>query len=211
MNKVIVFCIILIGACRSIRVFDKNDLVDFAEKREVPAEAKLKWSGYFNNVSRSIVLQKDAEVNGMPSLRLDSDRAKTVEIKVPVFFFLNGVFNAEDPVVNVDSLKKKYLSQKMYEMKSGYGLYTVHGDTITVLKYRYIQNRFRLPRWEDKLVMYQGTILNDSTIINWRQIPPYPNHEWDQIDTIPQRLVFQAFKGKNVIDSMQILNNLLSK
>lgn len=210
-EQVIIFCIVLIGACRATRVFNKKDLIDFASKRQVSAKEKIKWGGYFNNVSRAAILQDKAEKRGMSSLSLSPIEAKKVKIKVPEFFFQNGVYISENPLVDEETLKMRYSSQEIYKIKSGCGIFTVSGDTITVLKYRYIQNRFQLPRWEDKLVKYQGTILNDSTIINWRQIPPYPNHEWDQMDTIPQRLVFQPFEGKNVIDSVQILNNLLSK
>lgn len=43
-------------------------------------------------------------------------------------------------------------------------------------------------------------------LINWKQMPPYPNFEEDQMDTIPHRLEFRYYPEKNLIDSTVFLS-----
>lgn len=211
MYKIAVVIAFTFIACRSIRVFTKSDLVDFANTGTISIKDKLRWGGYFNNIYLSKKFQNEAEIHGLAFLKLSAKEAKSVQIQVPIFFFMNGVCSANDPIIDVKLLKDEYSAQEIYKFKSGFGIYTINRDTITLLRYRYMQNRFRLPRWEDKLIKYQGIILNDSTIVNWRQVPPYPNYEWDQIDTIPQTLMFHPFEEKNLIDSAKIYRLLIEE
>lgn len=189
-------------SCKSVHVFSDDDLLVLISKGQAIDSNILLWDGFFND-----------EMN-YNRLFNESKNQSIIKAKEKGFayigncFFQNGMTYLWDIMLDKNEEIKIYQSSDssyFYSHLEGWGAYDIKKDTIEALYYRKFQNRFKLPRWDTKLVKYQGIIENDSAIANWRQVPPYPNTEPDQIDTIPRTLRFVKFPEVKFIDPTKSL------
>lgn len=188
--------------CKSVHVFSENDLVKFIANSKTFDTSRLSSNGFFNDeMSASHLFGQSKNPEIIKAKNNNFFYIGNFFFKNKMVYLWNIMRDRNEEVRNYKSVDTSYF----YSHLEGWGLYKIKADTLEVLYYRKFQNRFKLPRWDLKLVKYQGIILNNTTIINWRQIPPYPNNESDQIDTIPRTLNFVEFYEKNFIDTSKSL------
>jgi hypothetical protein len=204
--SLLLLVISLLNACKSVHVFSDQQFDDFIRGKSLPEKTKLRWDGYFNNATLAAYSESMYAQQGSAVLHLTAEQAKEKTVYSPEIFFGNGVYVVQNNILKNDQLLEPYRSGEQYKTKLGWGVYEINNDTITLLWYKKFQNVNRLPRWDTKIVKYQGYILNDTTITDWKQVPPYPNLEEDQLDTTPQRLEFRYYPEKNLIDSTIFLS-----
>lgn len=199
--NILLFCLVWVS-CRSVHVISKDEFETFRSTQSPGNFSKLRQDGVFNNVTKAREYEKYYSKVGGLGVSAKDAIGKTVY--APQIFFANGTFVTNENVFVKQDVLEQYKNGNGYEGLERWGTYGVSADTITLLVYKIFRNDFRLPRWDVKVVKYQGYILNDTTIINWRQVPPYPNRDKGQLDTAAQRLEFYYFPEKTLIDSNRV-------
>ena len=192
--KLLFFVVLILSySCRSVQVISFEQFQDFQANSTIDTP-KIRWDGFYNNI------------NG--SKHLDTLFANTRKgnspLVVPEIFFSNGIYCVGLGGSDTTEILK-FFEPYRYSSTDGWGVFSIDGDTITSLHYEFFMIwRLRFPRRENIIVRYQGKILNDTTIVNWRRVPPHPDLDFNHSDTIPTVLQFIPFAQKTAIDSNYI-------
>ena len=197
---ILLFCTCV--SCKSGHVISEQQFETFRTTQSPGNFSRLRQDGVFNNTTKA--RQHEEYINKIESGLPIAPKGRMVFC--PEIFFANGAFVTNGPVFSKEDVLQQYKNDHGYDDRLQWGAYEINGDTITVLVYRLFRNDFRLPRWENKIATYRGYILNDTTIVDWRQVPPYPSRDKQQLDTVAQRLEFYYFPEKRLIDSNRVFS-----
>jgi hypothetical protein len=194
-----------IASCRSFQVISFEQFQDFQAHASIDT-GKIRWDGFFNNIRESTASRefvKGLDTNARSNAFARGSIGKN--IYAPELFFANGIYYTGYAWNDTARIVKNF-SDRPSRME-GRGVLSIHGDTITVLCYEFFMTWHFWPRSENLIVTYEGKIINDTTIINWRRIPPHPALDFNHDDTIPTTLQFVRFSQKNLIDSNYVFIN----
>lgn len=191
--------------CRAYKNFTEQDIRYFLRQRNLSDTAKLLWDGGYCYLDSTRALMGEKEIKKYPNLDTATINARVrKEIKfylVGNLFFKNGMGYFKEPIDNKRVQEEYTLKDPnlFYSQLSHWGAFNVRKDTVEALIYKLDMNIFKLPRWEQKIVKYRGIIQNDSTIVDWRQVPPYRDIHLP--DTMPRILKFVKYPEKKYIDT----------
>ncbi|MDJ1482936.1 hypothetical protein QNI16_20710 [Cytophagaceae bacterium YF14B1] len=113
-------------------------------------------------------------MEGKPTRYID-----TPYVDQPVFFCHNGLM-AYNNALYLDSAVYSYnmehYSVQEDAFQNEWGVYTVCSDTVKATFYMTLANDKFVPVTQRTICHFEGVIQNDSTIRDWKLVPPYPKY-----------------------------------
>jgi len=201
-----IIILLLLPSCNHFPVITDQEFASLINKGKSNLNTKIRFNSYFNDFKKTAEY-RDAELNDTIHARnIESFLDSTI---IPIFLFNNGFILSTWGGITEEYINSSFVGKNDLYLGKGWfqwGTYEIKKDSIeAIINIRY---RGRIPFWYNALTRYKGKIENDSTIVDWQPVKPFPSNNFDFVDTTKRVLKFRA---SSIADSIQPEKAWISK